>query len=375
MIFVSAGRSAPAEEGHYRGGPGRAGDAGVVFGPGHIDNPSSPVLFIVEARALRLNYADSTAIDLPTQCRVHALDAHSGQTRWTFESPGAIYRDVTLAAMPDQSGRFIFFSWDQHYYAADARTGALAWRVKDEGPAGSPAVIVNGGIIHTGAAALLLETGREIWRRGEARNFVLPSAAHGAFIYGGGRAARALTGDDVWSAPQPAEAITAALLAGTALIVGGYDGVLYAFDAESGQQRWTQVIGQHIYQPSADDRRVFVAARDRNLRALDIETGELVWNVTTVGGFDGTAVTAEGRVLCRTREQFLFALDAATGEELWKAPLDDEGPLPVDPAAGRGLVFVVTHQRVRAFDAATGQLRWSRTFDLAVDWAHPILAN
>lgn len=375
LIQFLMAQPASAENAQYRGGANRSGDMGILFAPSQADSPTTPVLFVVEARALRLNYIDDTVIDLPTQCRVHALDALSGRTRWTFTPPGAIYRDFTIAQMPDQSARLVFYSWDQHYYAADARTGALAWRVKDEGPSGSPAAVVSNGIVHTGALALSLNSGREVWRRADDRHFSQAPAVNGAFVYGGGRAIHALTGGDAWSNPLPDDVNTAALLIGSTLIACGTDGKVYAFDADTGEPKWTLEIGHHIYQPSANATHVFIAARDRNLRALDLETGEQTWSVTTVGGFDGTSVVDAGRVFCRTREQFLFALDAATGAEIWKHHIDGEGPIPVDQVVGHGLVFVVTRQQVRALDAATGELKWERAFDLPVDWAHPTLAK
>ena len=118
--------------------------------------------------------------------------------------------------------------------------------------------------------------------------------------------------------------------------------------------------GHGVFPRGDKRRRPTARLDDEAVRQLEAE------GVVEAMG-DVLVLTVAGRARVRR--------DAATGEELWKAPLDDEGPLPVDPAAGRGLVFVVTRQRVRAFDAATGQLQWTRTFDLAVDWAHPILAN
>ncbi|GAB4313803.1 MAG: hypothetical protein Kow0059_05170 [Candidatus Sumerlaeia bacterium] len=357
-------------EAQYRGGAGRANYHPGALGDRQPAPTTGPVVLLVEARPLALTYSDGTRLELPVESRLIALETAGGRPLWTASLPAPVYRDFTIAG-----GVLYYYSWDQYYNACDARTGALLWRRREDGPLGSPAVVVSDGVVHTGALALSAETGRELWRRGDARNLFLAPAVREARLFGGGRAVSALLGEDVWTSPEPDEAVAPALLAGEVLVTAGRDQRLYAFDAGSGERLWALDVGAFIFSPAAEGGRVFVAARDRNLRALDARSGAEQWSVTTPGGFDGPPVAEGGRVFCRTRERYLFALDAASGAELWKTRLDDEGPLPVEPASGGGVLIVVTGRRVRCFEAASGAQLWERTFERPVDWAGPLLTD
>ncbi|MFC3959523.1 PQQ-binding-like beta-propeller repeat protein [Halovivax cerinus] len=64
--------------------------------------------------------------------------------------------------------------------------------------------------------------------------------------------------------------------------IGAYDGVCYAFDAETGEERWSTDLGDAIgSSPKYDGDRLFVAVEyddpEGNLFALDPETGDVVW--------------------------------------------------------------------------------------------------
>lgn len=113
--------------------------------------------------------------------------------------------------------------------------------------------------------------------------------------------------------------------------------------------------------PVVADGRVFAAAIEGGVHALDLQTGKQVWeyrpdkkaNVRLSGG----PGVGEGLVVVGGLDGEVIALDAASGEEKWQVKVPNE--VIAAPAVGMGMVFVRSNDgRVTALDAATGERRW-----------------
>ena len=140
---------------------------------------------------------------------------------------------------------------------------------------------------------------------------------------------------------------------------------LWSVDAGDGEGKIG--VRQH---PAVADGRVYVAALDGGVRAIDLQSGKQAWafepaevedkprvrlsggpgaggGVVAVGGLDGE----------------VFALDAANGTQKWTARVGSE--VIAAPVVGDGLVIVRSNDgRVTAFDAESGQRRWFWQRDL-----------
>ena len=77
--------------------------------------------------------------------RLYALDARTGEEKWSFKTDGRVYSSPAIA------GSMVYFgSGDGRLYALDARTGQEKWRFKtDGGVNSSPAVA--GGVVYFGS--------------------------------------------------------------------------------------------------------------------------------------------------------------------------------------------------------------------------------
>lgn len=113
--------------------------------------------------------------------------------------------------------------------------------------------------------------------------------------------------------------------------------------------------------PAVADGRVYAAAGEGSVFALDLQTGKEVWRyradkkeeLRLVGGPGAGA----GLVVVGGLSGVVIALDAETGNERWRAKVTSE--VIVAPAVSQGLVFVRSNDgRVTAFDAASGERRW-----------------
>lgn len=109
--------------------------------------------------------------------------------------------------------------------------------------------------------------------------------------------------------------------------------------------------------PAVADGRVYAAAVEGGVRALDLQTGRVVWHYESELRLAGGPGVGDGLVVVGGLDGNVIALDAATGAEKWRAQLKAE--IISAPTIGLGSVFVRSNDgRVTAFDAASGDRRW-----------------
>lgn len=183
---------------------------------------------------------------------VYALDASTGEPRWTFRTG-----DVVHASPAFDRGVLYFGSWDGDFYAVDARTGTEKWRFQggrdpvihnQVGFQSSPAVV--DGVVYTGCRdsnlyAIDAATGREKWRVDNAGSWVVasPAVARGRVYYATSDSSRylvvdAATGKPVVSRDSRAYVFSSPVVAGDVALVGVLNGTLEARDAETGDLLW-----------------------------------------------------------------------------------------------------------------------------------------
>jgi len=128
--------------------------------------------------------------------------------------------------------------------------------------------------------------------------------------------------------------------------------------------------------PAIADGRVYAAAGEREVFALDLQSGREIWRFEAEKKKDdedggkteplrlaGSPGAGEGLVAIGSLSGDVLVLDAATGAERWRARVTSEVIAP--PAISQGLVFVRSNDgRITAFDAATGERRWFREHEL-----------
>ena len=115
--------------------------------------------------------------------------------------------------------------------------------------------------------------------------------------------------------------------------------------------------------PVVADGRVYAAAIEGGVRALDLQTGKPVWSYDSKLRLSGGPGSGDGLVVVGGLDGEVIALDAATGAEKWQAKVN--GEIIAAPAVGMGMVFVRSNDgRVTALDAASGERRWF--------WSHEV---
>jgi len=122
--------------------------------------------------------------------------------------------------------------------------------------------------------------------------------------------------------------------------------------------------------PVVADGRVYAAAVQGGVHALDLQTGKQVWEYSPAKEkkkpklrLSGGPGVGEGLVVIGTLDGQVIALDAANGSEKWKSKVT--GEVIAAPAVAQGLVFVRSNDgRTTALDAATGEQRWFNSQEL-----------
>jgi len=115
--------------------------------------------------------------------------------------------------------------------------------------------------------------------------------------------------------------------------------------------------------PLVADGRVYAAAVEGGVSALDLQTGKPVWHYDSKLRLSGGPGAGEGLVVVGGLDGNVIALDAATGAEKWQSKVNAE--IIAAPVIGSGMVFVRGNDgRVTALDARSGERRWF--------WAHEV---
>jgi outer membrane protein assembly factor BamB len=133
-------------------------------------------------------------------------------------------------------------------------------------------------------------------------------------------------------------------------------------------KRWTVHFAGRVLDPLVANGRVFVSAVEAqpNVRALDLQTGAVLWGPVATGNKVWTACDA-ANVYTLDRDGNLSAFDVSDGHTSWSTKLTRQYDYESPPVTAAGMVFVDgmgLGGTTYAIDAATGAIRWTaETFD------------
>ncbi len=288
---------------------------------------------------------------------MYALSLSDGKVVWKSRHTGSIYGTAAV-----DHKHLVFTSADSAIYCLDKTDGTLIWKVTTSNALVSVPVIEE-DIVYVGASdssfrALDIRHGEVIWQYEGVGGYVETKP----LIYQGN------------------------------IIFGAWDGKLYALDQINGDPRWTWQ-GERtnpLYAPAAcwpvgADGKIFIAAPDRYLTAIEILTGKTLWRnnqwkfretvgISTNGnlvygrsmtdsviafeskrsfpsvawagdfgyGYDiapSMPVEKEGTLFWGTKNGLIFAADASTGALFWKYKYQNYLIQTVTPISRQRVVF------------------------------------
>ncbi|MEE8346691.1 MAG: PQQ-binding-like beta-propeller repeat protein [Dehalococcoidia bacterium] len=166
------------------------------------------------------------------------------------------------------------------------------------------------------------------------------------------------------------------IVSGATVYFAAYNGDVYALDLESGEPLWDQPFDTDsaiIAGIALDDTALYVADDDGLLHVLDPQTGLQV-NVFDAGDSIWAApLLAEGVLYVASVNGLLYALDAETLEPIWDEPFETGHGLISDPVLADGIVLVGGIDReLHAVDAESGVEVWSFAADNWF-WGRPLV--
>ena len=180
------------------------------------------------------------------------------------------------------------------------------------------------------------------------------------------------------------------------LYVGNEAGVLNAIDT-SGNVRWKMQSGQPVRgRPAVIDDSVYVTSDNGLLYRLDKNTGREEWRVAIDTGSPariptnqegsrwdryGSSVVADAqRVYVASRDKNLYAIDRDTGREAWRVAMNDI--MTATPVLYRDMVICASFDgTVQAMATKDARVRWrydaklAVSGDLVIDAGHVLIGS
>ncbi|MHA6722280.1 outer membrane protein assembly factor BamB family protein [Sphingomonas sp. RS2018] len=296
---------------------------------------------------------------------------------WTARIPGGDKR-VRLAAAPAIDGGKLFVSDSNGaVHAYDANTGAALWTSETSKSDDANARARFGG----GVSA---EGGRAFATNGIGDVVAFDAA----------------TGKEVWRSKPGGPLRGAPTLSDGQLYVLSQDNQLFALNQADGKVTWTQsgsletqgVFG--VAAPAAASQTIVAGFSSGELNAYRYENGRTLWadalsrtstvaSVSSLSDIDAEPVIDQGRVYAIGEGGRMVALDVSTGQRLWEQNL---AGISTPWVAGEWIFVVTDDSRLIALARSSGRVRWIsqlRKYRVEreknpkdpVSWVGPVLAG
>jgi outer membrane protein assembly factor BamB len=175
----------------------------------------------------------------------------------------------------------------------------------------------------------------------------------------GAEAWRVKSGKDPFSAP--------ALYADGRVVVGTADGTLHAYDAASGNERWTYKVGDSI-QGSANrvdlaggkKGIIVISQTDGVLHGVDLETGTGAWKTEPLERCDGSAGVGKGVVVMGSCASALHVFSVERGKKTSDVEIGGDNQVAGGVAMSGTTAFAGSRSgKLVAVDVAAGKVLWT----------------
>ncbi|MBC8511648.1 MAG: PQQ-like beta-propeller repeat protein [Dehalococcoidia bacterium] len=219
--------------------------------------------------------------------KVYALDAVYGDKRWEFDTGGKIW---TSPAVED--GVVYISNYEGRLYALSGQDGSLLWEIElPAAIASSP--VVSGDTVFFGTFdhylyAVDSDDGKEKWRFEGGNWFWATPVVKDNVVYAGCLdhsiyALEASTGRELWQFVADSPIVSTPVLLDSLLVAISDSGEMYVLRADSGVSERTVSIGYSVMAPLyAEEDMVYVHARDGGVYCIDVETGVIAWEFSSV---------------------------------------------------------------------------------------------
>lgn len=215
------------------------------------------------------------------------------------------------------------------------------------------------------------------WQFGvDGNNHTTPVIGDGTAYFGGGGgdsnrtnnvyAVDTTDGSEMWSFPSDASFQSCAALSDTRVFIANDAGTLFAIEAETGDEMWSQSFGAASYleSPLLVDGRVIIGDPEGGLFAFDATSGDRIWGVDDMGSVRASPAYADDTVYVGTQPGTLTARSIADGSVDWERALS--GEIRGIAVADGTLYVTMSTGALRALSSADGTEQWVANTDYEI---------
>jgi outer membrane protein assembly factor BamB len=242
------------------------------------------------------------------------MDAATGLQLWSFHIDGDIGKSPPLV----WGGDVYLGSLDGDFYAIDAATGTLDWKLDTWD--------VWGGAAISGTTLYFGSDQSKLW------------------------AVNASTGSVKWTATLGGKVRCTPSVKNGVVYVGADDYKVRAYNATTGALKWTSQTfpnkGIVRSSPAIWDGKVYIDTGETDpmgssIYALDIDNGDTIWSHTMADYATSSPAVANGVVYTGSFDHQIYAFDARTGDKLWSSGFDVmQGGIPGSVAVVDGFIYI-----------------------------------
>jgi outer membrane protein assembly factor BamB len=294
--------------------------------------------------------ADGKVIAYGSNGGLFAIDALTGEQMWAIDLSAGAAGDPTRSSQPAvDDGKVFVTTQEGELVAVDLATGELVWsqRIVNELPANPMYPVAFEGVVYVVAngdqfLGLDTETGEQVW---EAQ----------------------VPGTVSWKSSTIAEG---------RIFVADDGGRLHAFDLATGELIWSTENIAASRLPAYRNGVLFVPGSDERTTAVSAEDGSIVWQTEPPADwFDSLSlIVTDDAVIAMAEISPARALDPETGEVLWTVDFGEA--YGIDPHAGGDTLYVQQMDSTfAAYSLEDGSLIAATTPNLAVGSTAAISGN
>jgi outer membrane protein assembly factor BamB len=313
--------------------------------------------------------ANGRVYTIDTLGAVRAFDAQSGAQVWASQTPNDRGNEASLygGGIAYDNGKIFATNGLGYVAALDERTGGIVWQVRPGGPLRGAPTVANG-------AMYVISQDNQIYSLNEADGSTNWSAAASLEIAG------------IFGSASPA--------VGQGTVIAGFSsGELNAYRYENGRQVWQDTLQRTTIRtsvsslsdvdanPVIDSGQVFAVGQGGRMVALEITTGQRLWELN-IAGIDTPwvagdwlfVITDEAKLLCIYRQnghiRWINQLPQFQKAKSKRGEIEYSGPI----LAGGRLIVTGSNGVLINVDPITGSFQSQTNVGAGVSLS-PVVAN
>ncbi|GAB2768970.1 hypothetical protein GCM10010465_12870 [Actinomadura fibrosa] len=288
---------------------------------------------------------------------------------WKFKTNGQVISSPVIADSLVYIG-----SNDKNLYALDSSSGELIWKYETGGAINSTPLIADGKVMFLSYDgffyALDAANGKLLWKfeTGGESKFKVKDYFNGSFK------------PDFWDFY-----LSSAVVEGNTVYFGSSDTNIYALDIKTGEKIWNYTAGGSIHSsPAIAENSLVVGSWDGNIYCLDITTGEEKWKYSTEKdlksyiwlGVQASPSIDNEVVYIGSRDAKFYALELETGQPIWVQEDFNRSWMPSSAAIGKENIYTGSSDSFSFYsiDKQTGAINYA-TKTNAYTFSSPAIDN